>query len=179
MGPEPRPGDESLGIRFTRTERAEFPASIVLADGFEWNGRIENRVVLLGGRYDRADVHRTPVGEMDGIDVVANIVETEMRGGGRRAPHLAKVIAIGMIELVVILLVFDHFSFFKALAVTVVGAAAFSWLLAVTGILPEWPYALFAMLLVVVNQFGIEVVRRQRQSLKDAFGALRRRLRPR
>ena len=173
------PDTEPLEIRFTRTDRPEFPASVVLASGFDWGDRIRDRVVILGGRYDRADVHRTPLGEMDGVDVVANIVESELRGGGRHPPHVAKVVAVGLIEVVALLLLFDHLPFFRAVAAAVAGTVAISFVLALTNVLPEWPYAFFALLLVLGNQLAIETVRNQRGTLKASFAAVKARLTPR
>ena len=43
-----------------------------------------NRIVLIGGTYREArDTYRTPLGEMPGVQLVAQAVETELQGGFR------------------------------------------------------------------------------------------------
>jgi CHASE2 domain-containing sensor protein len=44
---------------------------------------ITGKIVLFGGKYDPSDEHLTPLGEMFGIDIIAEIVATELDGGGQ------------------------------------------------------------------------------------------------
>lgn len=67
-------------------DRVSLPVSIVLADtqdGVPWRRFVKGRIVLLGGSYDYADRHQTPIGEMAGLQIVASTLETELNGGGR------------------------------------------------------------------------------------------------
>ena len=171
-----RESDAPLQIRFARAERLDLPAAVVLAPGFEWSSRIENRIVLLGGRYDRADIQNTPLGTMDGIDVLANAVETELGGGGYEQPALALVLTVALVELIALLLLFDHVSFWKALAIAVGGTMVFAWLLAALGWLPAWSQAALILLVVLLNQLGLEIFRKQRLAIKASAETLKDRL---
>jgi CHASE2 domain-containing sensor protein len=44
--------------------------------------RLTGKIVLLGGRYDPSDEHWTPIGPMFGVDIIAQIIETELDGDG-------------------------------------------------------------------------------------------------
>jgi CHASE2 domain-containing sensor protein len=71
-------------------DRVTLPVSLLLADtpdGVPWRRFVEGRIVLLGGSYDYADRHKTPLGEMTGVQIVASTLETELNGGGR--PRIA------------------------------------------------------------------------------------------
>lgn len=78
--------DEVRSIRYTKLDRLEFPASLVVLTSFDWARRIEGKIVLVGGRYDDRDLRYTPLGDMYGVDILANAIETELRGGGRKTP---------------------------------------------------------------------------------------------
>lgn len=70
--------------------RASLDVSLVLADppdGLPWRRYVKDRIVLLGGSYDHADWHQTPLGEMAGVQIIASALETELNGGSR--PRLA------------------------------------------------------------------------------------------
>ncbi|MFO1327947.1 MAG: protein kinase [Rubrivivax sp.] len=88
-------GVQLRAIPFAATGRLELPASAVLADGFDWAGRIRGRRVLLGGRYDPGDEHPTPLGLQAGIDVVAQVAEAEAAGGGYRRPGIGLRLLLG------------------------------------------------------------------------------------
>lgn len=94
-----RPSTDSLTIRFTRDEnRRQLPASAVFANDFNWKGRIQDKIVLVGGSYDR-DEHNTPLGSrMTGVNVLANVIETELSGGGLPPPRPLGLLLIGFIE---------------------------------------------------------------------------------
>ncbi len=177
-GPDaPAPDTQARVIRFTPTTRLDLPASVVLSEGFDWQGRIEGRVVLLGGRYDRADLHRTPLGSLQGIDIVANAVETEMRGAGRPPPPPWKILLVGALELAGIIVLFDRLGFVKGLGASIAGAVLFATLLATTGLFTEWPYAILALLLILANQVLLEIFRRQRAAINAAWSAIEERFR--
>jgi serine/threonine protein kinase/CHASE2 domain-containing sensor protein len=159
-----------LSIRYSHTDRQDIPASVVLAPGFEWGQRIANRIVVLGGRYDRGDVHKTPMGELAGMEVLANAIETELKGGGHPEPHFLKIVITGTLELIAVLLLFDYFPFGRAVGLAIAGSVVVSALLSVTGWLPAWPYSISIMLIVFLNQLGLELLRRHRPSLKGLVG---------
>jgi CHASE2 domain-containing sensor protein len=62
-----------------------------------WPGaqRIRGRVVLIGGTFrEGRDEKSTPVGDMAGVEIMAHIIESEMRGGGLH--HLSPVGSIAL-----------------------------------------------------------------------------------
>jgi len=59
------------------------------ADGEGWasRGPLRDKVVLLGGMYRAArDQYATPIGPMSGVELNAQVVESELVGGGIRPP---------------------------------------------------------------------------------------------
>jgi len=139
------PGDppQALrGLRYVRVERLELPATLILADGFTWQDRIRGRVVILGGRYDAADVHPTPRGLMHGVDVLAYTIETELAGRAHPKPGLPMLLSIAVVDMAVAMLLLRRHRRRFAVPASFVGAAALAAGLALTGLFPAWSYAL-------------------------------------
>ena len=72
-----------------KNDPIDFPkigASQVLASDTSWWGRaqpIRGRIVVIGGTFREArDRHRTPIGEMSGVQLMAHIIESEASGEG-------------------------------------------------------------------------------------------------
>lgn len=113
-----QPSQDELFITFAGdkegSHRLHFTASRVLelADGHGWqtDGPIKDKIVLLGGAYDVADEHDTPLGWMLGVEVIAYVLETEIAGGGLRPPSPILVTAIGGLVGLLLLLLFQHFT---------------------------------------------------------------------
>lgn len=82
--------------------RNKFSAShiIRLAQSPDWqnNDLIKDKIVLIGGTYLGDDKHRTPLGEMPGVDIIANVVETELRGGGIEPPRFFIVALLALFD---------------------------------------------------------------------------------
>jgi hypothetical protein len=92
------PLDESAGpllIRYSRgiegIGRTRLTASNVIsfAEDANWpnNELVKDKIVLIGGSYLDEDKHDTPIGRMTGVEVMANVVESELRGGGIEPPN--------------------------------------------------------------------------------------------
>ncbi len=47
---------------------------------------VRDKIALIGGAYDPDDEHRTPIGWLAGVEIVAQIIDTELEGGGVRPP---------------------------------------------------------------------------------------------
>jgi CHASE2 domain-containing sensor protein len=91
-----------LGIRLARQRAGEPAANVEVAAGQLLNqrcspcckfvpamdpaalkGLFEEKIVLVGGTYRAGrDVHSTPVGLLNGMDLIAQIIDTEIDGGG-------------------------------------------------------------------------------------------------
>jgi CHASE2 domain-containing sensor protein len=90
------PVDTSGGFRLIRYRRTTNPDSMFTArwvldaargDGAERLGVFRGRIVLLGGAFLEArDSHLTPLGELAGVELLAQILETELEGGGPPPP---------------------------------------------------------------------------------------------
>ena len=85
----PRTADR-LVIDYRPPDDLRLTASRVLelAESEGWTtGILKDQVVLLGGAFREArDMHRTPLGPQAGVEIMAQIVETELRGGGVEVP---------------------------------------------------------------------------------------------
>jgi CHASE2 domain-containing sensor protein len=71
-------------------------------EGWVADGPLKDKIVLLGGDYAVQDEHRTPLGWMLGVEVLAQTMETELRGSGIAAPSelfLATLMAIDSLVL--------------------------------------------------------------------------------
>jgi len=170
-------GDPSAlrSVRFAPTERLELPASVVLADGFDWRDRIRDRVVLLGGRYDRADVHPTALGPMSGLEVLANTVETERTGRAYQRPHVASIFLIGLLDLALAMVLFERLRVAVAAPVAIVCGLALAASLAATGAFEAWPYAVLAALAAVIGVLASTLLRHQRQPIGRLLARFRSR----
>ena len=64
---------------------ARFVLKIAREPGWADNGPLRNRIVLLGGFFRASrDTQITPIGKMAGVQLMAQAIETELRGGGIR-----------------------------------------------------------------------------------------------
>ncbi len=166
-------------IRVLPTGRIELPASVVLAEGFEWQDRIRGRVVLLGGRYDRADVHPTALGLMHGIEIQANAVETQLSGADYTRPHWWAILIIGLIDLAATIAFFERLGFVRAALASLGFGLALALALAATGAFPAWSYAILATVAVLLNQLVLTLWLRLREPRARLIARLRRHIRDR
>lgn len=108
-------------IRFSgapgHSERLHFSARKVgeLADRWPEASPIRDKIVLLGGSYAGQDIHETPVGRLSGLEVMANVVETELAGGGENPPSKTVVFLLELFEAFVLILLFHNLRFRFAL----------------------------------------------------------------
>ena len=117
---------EELLIKFSRgtnaPNRYKLPASMVLnlseGEGWMTEGPLTGRIVLLGGDYNASDEHLTPLGWMLGVEVLANIVETEMGGGGIRPPNKYLLVVLAAMNAIILLVLFHFFGLRNALLIT-------------------------------------------------------------
>ena len=93
-----REGSHRLRLSATKTE--EFSKNWPAASP------IRGKIVLLGGSYLGQDRHDTPIGQLTGLEVMANVVETELSGGGYKAPSRAVLFLLELFEAFVLILFF-------------------------------------------------------------------------
>lgn len=101
------------------THRRLFSASEALAlqDDPLWlnpTDGIRDKIVLLGGNYLGADQHSTPLGSMNGVHVLATVVENELSGGGDPQPPESSLLPLWIAQAVGLVLVSQFFPLFKA-----------------------------------------------------------------
>jgi CHASE2 domain-containing sensor protein len=114
-------GQQDRLIRFSgfrgHTARLYFSARKVTDLSQHWPeaSPIKDKVVLLGGSYLGQDRHDTPIGELSGVEVMANVVETELAGGGERPPSKTVVFLLELFEAFVLILLFHTMRFRFAL----------------------------------------------------------------
>ena len=104
-------------IRYARGDAGErwkqFPASDFLPPGDSvtcaHREELAGRIVLLGGNYLGSDRHDTPLGEMNGVHVLASVVETELEGGGLIQPGEWTLAPLWLLQGVLMVLVFQRY----------------------------------------------------------------------
>ena len=90
-----------------------------------WRGKI----ALLGGSYSDAERSKdTPIGPMSGVEVLANVIETELDGGGQHELGLGLSMAMEAFEGLVLVLLFYLCALRRALLLSVALIPCFAWL---------------------------------------------------
>jgi CHASE2 domain-containing protein len=146
----------------------------------DWPNHPENRlrgkIVLLGGTYGDDDIHFTPVGRMYGVQIIAQVLETELAGGGDRAPAKAAVILLELFECVAVVLLFHAFhkrSFFRVLAISllsVVVIAVICSLISFGSVTRATTY-IPVLLCVLIYEFAVEYRAEAVTKLASVFGS--------
>jgi len=131
----------------------------------EWSESAENhlrgKIVLLGGTYGDDDLHYTPVGRMYGVQIIAQVLETELKGGGDRAPSKAAVMLLELFECVAVVLLFHAFhtlGFFRVIGLSLVSViiVAIACSLLSFGSLTRATTFMPVLLCVLLYEFAIE-----------------------
>lgn len=110
---------------------------------------LRNEIVLLGGSYSAGrDTHYTPLGEMPGVRIHANIIETELAGGGHRPPSPWATALMEIFNGVVLIILFHLLRPIKATLVSIAIMAPLAFLCSLVsfGSFSRWAY--FAPVLV-------------------------------
>lgn len=90
------------------TQRIHFPARKIAGLAEHWPGAspFKGKIVLLGGSYLGQDKHDTPIGQLTGLEVMANVIETELAGGGDKPPSRLVLFLLELFEAFVLILLF-------------------------------------------------------------------------
>lgn len=99
------------------SHRLHFPARKVIELSNNWPeaSPIRGKIALLGGSYLEQDRHETPIGQLTGLEVMANVVETELAGGGEKPPSSMILLLLELFEAFVLILLFHALRFRLAL----------------------------------------------------------------
>jgi CHASE2 domain-containing sensor protein len=164
-----KPSTEKYVIRYAGdregSHRFRLSASWLLEHakdkGLPGDNPLKDKIVLIGGSYGNDDVHFTPLGPMYGMYVIAQVIETELQGGGDKAPNHATVVLLEIFEGVLVIVLFHSFhnlSFLKALALTLLSiilVAVFCSLLAFGSIL-QTTFFIPVLICVLIFEFSVE-----------------------
>ncbi len=115
-----------LLIRYSRPEgvgRNKFAASHIVQSALDpkWpeNELIKGKIVLIGGTYLDEDRYSTPLGEMSGVEINANVIETELRGGGIEPPGFLPVALLSLFDGLLVIGLFHIFQWRHAMLYSV------------------------------------------------------------
>jgi CHASE2 domain-containing sensor protein len=120
-----RDSSEDLIIRFSGdregSHRLRFTAQKVQELSEHWPAAspIKRKIVLLGGSYLGEDRHDTPIGRLTGQEIIANVVETELAGGGHKVPSEGVLFLLELFEAFVLIVVFHVMRLGYTLAVSI------------------------------------------------------------
>jgi len=140
------------------TNRISLPASSVLqmasGEGWQMDSPIKDKIVLLGGDYAVQDEHNTPLGWMLGVEVSANVIETELQGGGSRPANRYVIGFLQLFDGLVLLLLFHFLSFKKAVGTSLLAILPLSAIcsLLTYASLGYWAYFAPILLAVLIQQ---------------------------
>ena len=161
-----------------RTPPPYYSAAEVLAartlpetDQAEWRRVFSSRVVLVGGTFPASGdaAHATPLGLMPGVEVMAHILATEMRGGG---PHPSRPTATAMLMILETFLILGVLRF-SARAAILLGAGVVLALAAIASLINEGdlrrvPFFLLVLALVLLLQLAAHYLGRSQTMFVDA-----------
>jgi hypothetical protein len=80
---------------------------------------LDGKIVLLGGSYLGEDRHDTPLGRMNGVDIMAAVIETEFMGGGLPVPTKPSIYLLEIFSGFVLIILFHQYGFTRALVFSV------------------------------------------------------------
>jgi hypothetical protein len=112
--PELTESTDPLLIRYSRgvegAGRIRITASNVIsfAEDADWqnSGLVKGKIVLIGGSYLGEDRHNTPFGRMTGVEVMANVIESELRGGGIMPPNNLTLVLLLLFDGILLIALF-------------------------------------------------------------------------
>jgi hypothetical protein len=122
------------GEEWTEAEyigRTKIPVSQIMdfADDEDWqnNELIKDKIVLIGGSYDE-DSSQTPLGRLWGVEIIANVIETELNGGGLKPPGFLVTSLFAAFDGLLLLLLFHAFSWQRAFLIGLVSIVILSFI---------------------------------------------------
>ncbi|HXO37252.1 MAG TPA: CHASE2 domain-containing protein, partial [Candidatus Acidoferrum sp.] len=106
---------------------AHYVLAVAHEVGWANNGPFHNKIVLLGGFFRAGrDIHITPVGKMAGVQLMAQAVETELRGGGIRPLNEAVAIILDILAGTILVWFSYRFQLATALLLSLLAIPLFS-----------------------------------------------------
>lgn len=160
---------------------AVFDASFVLraarSPDFEETGVLRDRIVLLGGSYRAArDRYATPLGEMSGVAILAQVTQTELAGRGTEPLRRDVIGVLLFVNGLALLLLFQLVSFPRVFLVSLVSIPV---LATGSGLILEgtpfalWPYLIPLLVAVLIQQLYQHAIRYRNRLIRWASEKVR------
>jgi hypothetical protein len=150
--------DEELIVDFVGSDRVNMPADEIMRqshdEGYRTAGVLKNKIVILGGDYAAQDEHDTPAGWALGVEVLAQMVETELKGGGTRPANAVVILILELLDGFIVLVLFRILGLGRALLVCAVTLPLLALLCSLIAFwsLAHWAYFVPILLLVFLHQ---------------------------
>lgn len=176
-------GSKPLLIRYSRPEgvgRNKFAASHIVQSALDpkWpeNELIKGKIVLIGGTYLDEDRHSTPLGELSGVEINANVIETELRGGGIEPPGFLSVALLSLFDSLLVIGLFHVFQWRHAMLYSVPLIVVLSLLCSLLTYKSFAQSPMFALVMIgVVVAEGVDSLKgHYGQNLKDLYSRITR-----
>jgi CHASE2 domain-containing sensor protein len=134
------------------SHRDKSSATLVLSNyqSQEWKDRVRDKIVLVGGSYLDQDRHYTPLGTMVGVDILANVIETELGGGGPQPLPKFAIYLLEFFDSFLIILLFQLFSFRRALLWSLGLLIPIAVICSAISLGSPWRFSYFAVLMIGV-----------------------------
>lgn len=166
----------SRGIEGAGRPRITATNIIRLAESGDWqnNNLVKGKIVLLGGSYLGDDKHDTPLGVMTGLEVMANVVESEFRGGGIKPPNWFTMALLLIFDGFLLIVLFQVFPVRRALlfSVPVIIVISLACSLVTYRSFSRWAFFAPIMVGVVLTEL-IDLVRdRYKREIKTTYHEL-------
>jgi CHASE2 domain-containing sensor protein len=145
------------GFRLSASRVMEMTRDGMLPD----DNPFRDKIVLIGGAYLGQDLHDTPVGRRNGVDILARTIETELGGGGDPAPGRVVTIFLEIFEGILTVFLFHFFKEYglsKALWLNALAVVALALACSYIAAHSTWGITYFIPLLlcVLIFEFAVE-----------------------
>ena len=121
--------------------------------GWWRDGPLRGKIVIIGGDYDTKDEHQTPLGALNGAELVARIIETELLGGGRVPSNPAVAYVVAAIAAILLHYFYSTFPTWSSFArgLMVLGVMSVISSIIATASFSRVPLFFFVLVLVFLN----------------------------
>ncbi|PYS68635.1 MAG: hypothetical protein DMF69_19590 [Acidobacteria bacterium] len=83
---------------------------------------LRDKIVLVGGTYLGEDRHETPLGVLNGVEILGQVVETELQGGGDRSPTRLTTSVLEIFEAILVVILFQLFRRYSFITAVLINA---------------------------------------------------------
>lgn len=155
---ELKESEEELIVDFVGSNRVNMPADEILRqaheEGYRTEGVLKDKIVILGGDYAAQDEHDTPTGWALGAEVLAQMIETELEGGGTRPASPVVIFILEVLDGFIVFVLFRILGLRKALLVSALTLPLLALLCSLIAFwsLAHWAYFVPILLLVFLHQ---------------------------